>query len=622
LFIGANGLGKTTTTFLIIYGIVGDNESINRNYFKKRRHEPEVNDERSTVLIDFVIGGKSIFTERYLDINKIKKLVIDGTIYDEEEYDGLEEYYNKTLIKYTGIKKIEDIAFLLSNFLIREEEGNYLLWDSMAQSKLLRLLINVSGFEEEYSEIAQRVQYYDTLLRGNQDIRAQFVKRQTQKVNDKEQILLKKQGFQSRKDVGKQITTIESEINSLKFKRLHILDNSNYYTETLKSLDKEIEQISSELEVTGESILKLENEFYSDIYSDEKVLSAIHKLKTYNICIYCNNKPDHDISEQIIHSVEHDNICPVCNTKLINKKSVKKSPKSIINLLSRLKNEASELNSKLIDCQSKKESILQELNSSFNELKEYDKDINFKSLQHYELKKQLADLNSNPEERITEFDSEIMALQKQIEQYDIIINESRASYDDEREKLVQKNNQYNNTLKSFVTKLNQIFTGYASTYFNESCKLVADEQQVKKSKVPLTTYIPEFENKKRMTKEDCSTSERMFLEYIFRLSLVELYINFTRNSTFLILETSEGSFDISNTRQLGNSLTLFSRNDIPFIIIANFSRPDFILLLLSQYTDKKERVLNFLQFGRLSKQQEKSKGEFNRILGELELDRF
>lgn len=385
----------------------------------------------------------------------------------------------------------------------------------MAQSKLLRLLINVSGFEKEYFEIAQEVQLYDTKLRGNQDIKAQFVKRQIEKINDKEQILTKKKGYQSRKDIENLLNKIETECNKLKFRRQHTLDNSSYYNESVKSLDKEIEQLSSDLEVKSEAILKSEKEFYSDIYSDEKVLSAVHKLKTYNICIYCNKTPDHDISEQIINSVEIDNSCPVCSTKLIENKSERKSLKSIINLLSKLKKDAGELQGKLNNCLSNKQSIHSELNAAFIEIKEFDKAINANLLQQFDLKRQLAELDSNPEEKITEFDSDILSLQKEIDRYDGIITESRKKFETEKEKLVQKNNQYNKTLNSFVTKLNSIFMSYAKVYFNESCKLVADERLVKKSKVPLTTYIPEFENKKRMSRDDCSTSERIFLEYIF-----------------------------------------------------------------------------------------------------------
>lgn len=79
LFIGANGLGKTTTTFLIIYGIIGNNESVNNNYFKQRQYKTEHANEHATVVISFEIGLKSIIVERYLEINKIKNSQLMAT---------------------------------------------------------------------------------------------------------------------------------------------------------------------------------------------------------------------------------------------------------------------------------------------------------------------------------------------------------------------------------------------------------------------------------------------------------------------------------------------------------------------------------------------------------------
>ena len=67
------------------------------------------------------------------------------------------------------------------------------------------------------------------------------------------------------------------------------------------------------------------------------------------------------------------------------------------------------------------------------------------------------------------------------------------------------------------------------------------------------------------------------LEYLFRLSIIELYVKESNNSAFIMLETAEGAFDISNTAQLGLAFSKFgSENNIPFIVIVNFSKPDFV----------------------------------------------
>ena len=620
LFVGANGLWKTTTTYLIIYGIIGEYEDeININYFKQRRYEAEDDKNGASVIVDFNIGKNSISVERYLFQNKIKKITINRTSFDESTTEEIERYYNDKLMEMIGIKNIGDIVFLLKKFMIREEEGNYLLWDSLDQSKLIRLIINAAGFEEQYNKVATDVKNYDTELRGNQDIKAQFVKRQNELKIKKEEILLKKPEYKSQKELEFKINSIEEDINDLKLKRMRCSENINYYTANLNSCENQIEQISSNFESISENLIAIERKFYTTIYSDNKVLASIHKLKTYNICIYCNTQLNNNISEKIIQSVEISHHCPVCKSRLKEVKPTQKPTEELSNELNKLRDESDNYQLRLNDLRNEKETTLKNLTESYNELHEFDNKISQQSIIQFGLKQKLNDLNANPEELITEFDMEILALQKQINQYDNIIESSRKNFERGKNKLIKKNNELNETIDSFTSKLNNIFKKYATSYFNANCVLTTYEQPVKQSKVPLTTYIPEFENKRRLKARDCSTSERIFLEYLFRLSLVELYNKITKNNSILILETSEGAFDLSNTRQLSNAFISYSKNNLPFIIIVNFSKPKFIEDLLSHYNNPAERVLNFLDFGRLTKQQKENIKEFNRVLKDLKL---
>jgi predicted nucleic acid-binding Zn-ribbon protein len=619
LFIGANGLGKTTTTYLIIYGITGVYEDeIDTNYFKQRGNNQDINDNNPSVTIEFAIKDNSILIERYLYQNKIKRLVINEASYDES-VENLEIFYNDSLMEYIGISNLGDIVFLLKKFMIRAEEGNYLLWDSLDQSKLIRLIINSPGFEDEYSKIEKEVQKYDTLYRGNQDTKAQFVKRQNDLKIEKEKILNKKQDYQSRKVILEDNETIEEALNNLSLKRQRIFENINYYTDNLKTSDREIEQVSFEIESRNDKIISKEKIFYSSIYSDDKILSAIHKLKNYNICIYCNNKITPKISNQIVETVEISEHCPVCDSKLQKNNEIKSSSKDVSPELNTLKREIDNYQENLLKYKNNKELIIKELYDNYKMLNDLDSELNIKSIDVFTLKQKLADIDKNPGEAITEYDSGIIELQKQIDQYELIIKDNKNKFDREIKKLNRKNDELNETIKSFTSKLNDIFRKYSTSYFNENCSLVHIVQNVRHSKVPLTTFIPEFENKKRNKIGDCSTSERIFLEYLFRFSLIELYNKVTKSKSFFILETSEGAFDLSNTLQLAEALKSYSKNNFPFVVIANFSKTDFLKDLLSPYTNPKERALSFIEFGRLSVQQKKKIKEFNKVLTILKI---
>src|SRR5665213_2916237 len=108
LFIGANGLGKTTTTNLIIYGIVGFESDISADYFRNRgqfNENPE-NDKKgeATVTLEFYIGEHYFKIKRSIENDCIKSLEIDEEIYDEgDNIDNLDDIYEYKLIEYTGI---------------------------------------------------------------------------------------------------------------------------------------------------------------------------------------------------------------------------------------------------------------------------------------------------------------------------------------------------------------------------------------------------------------------------------------------------------------------------------------------------------------------------------------
>lgn len=621
LFIGANGLGKTTSTYLIIYGIVGESgESNFIQYFEQRKNSKEDFDDSGSVTVDFSVGKTFYSIERALDKDCIIKVTIDKTSYVKEEYDNLSEIYFKSLKESVGINEISDILFILKKFMIREEEGNYLLWDPMEQSKLIRLLINYTGFEDKYNRLAIEVQRYDTLHRGQKDERAQFVKRQKELVIKKEEILSENENYLSKTEIEESITSTNEEINSLKDKKQRIYEDITYLTNNRKSFDKEIEELSLQIDLISDKILLTEKKFYQNVYSDEKILSAIYKLKTYHICIYCNKNINEKISTNIIDNIENHNQCPVCKTSLNSDKFTATPPDEIVNEINDLQKEINKLQIHLSDKKEGRKKIENELKIFYDEYNLVERKIAPIFTNFYSLKQSLAKINLNSEELISEYDFDIKALQKQIEKYDDAIDDHKERYELALKKLDKVNKELNSTIEYFNIKLNNIYDKYASEYFNDNCRLeIHEKKNVKTSKVPISTYVPYYNDKLRVDKNDCSTSERLFLEYLFRFSLLELYKELTNNQSFLILETSEGAFDISNTIQLAEAINQFSKKQFPFILISNFSKPDFLNIILSPYEERNTRVLNFLIFSRLTKQQQNGMVEFNKIIEALKL---
>ncbi len=621
LFIGANSLGKTTTTNLIIYGIVGEYENeIKATYFKERiPFVEEKKEKKAIVKLDFTIGTHFLKLYRYIEFDKIKYLEIDKKIYQENKNKDINDVYKNALKKFTGINSIDDIVFVMNKFMIREEEGNYLLWDTADQSRLIRLLINYSGFHEEYLKIFEKVKEWDTKVRGNQDIRFQFLSRQKDLKELREKELSKIKDFSSKKEIESEIVKIDNQYNRLKKQKKQNLENIQYLMNNLKSKDSKIEELSAEYDNINEQIITLENEFFKKIYTDEKVLSAIHKLKYYGLCIFCNQKADDKNIKNIVKSVEFLHKCPLCDEHLTedNKNDIETNES-----IKSLENHQSEIDIyklQIKELEESRKNLFSELQEKTNNQKEIDNELNQKAFQTYDLKSKLSMLNKNPEEQITMYDAGINAIQDEIDKYNVTIQSAQTEFKKELELLNKKNIELNETIFSFESKLDEIFSKYANTFFMKNTNLVMKERKPKGYKIKLTTYVPKFEDKIRTFINYCSTSQRIFLEYLFRLSLIELYNEISNNSGFLILETSEGAFDMSNIIQLADLFLAFNKKGLPFIIIANFSKPDFLNRLLKDIQYPENIVLNYLDFGNLTEQQKKDLPKFNKILKDLKL---
>ncbi|WP_312334723.1 hypothetical protein [Sphingobacterium sp.] len=619
LFVGTNGLGKTTTTALIIYGMVGPDSEIPMDYFENRGGEP-ISNSRPMIKLIFNVGEHEFEIHRIITEDTITFLRIDDYIYLMEEFDNLEEVYEGLLKQYTGIESISDLTFLLQKFLIRQEEGNYLIWDDKGgdQSKLIRILINEAGFQAEYERLAKEVRDLDTKVRGKTDVKAQFKKKIDELLELRNQELVKRKDYDQR-------NLIENSLNKLKIeneKNIELrdknLENIQYLTDQIRDIDGKIEVISANYEQFTDEIRQLESKLFKHIYSDESVLTSIHKLKHYGICIYCNKHPKTGKVEEIIRKLEIKNECPVCESAL-DLIHPDLDNTDILTQLEKSQIKLKEANEEIKPLQLRKSILTKELNEIWVVQKKIEREVNLTAIQIYDQNIQLSKLNKNPEEQITEYDTQIQGLELQVAKYDREIEPEKEKWEIAKEKLNAKNEELNSVINSFEDKLNTIFVKYASKYFINDCCLTTIERRPKESKISVKSYVPKFEDKVRYEMKNCSTSQRIFMEYIFRLSLLELYKHESDNTPFIIMETTEGAFDISSTVQLASAFNEFNDINLPFILITNFSKPDFLIQLSYGIEKSKTRLLNYLDFGNLSPNQKKSMPEFKRVLRSLKL---
>lgn len=614
VFLGANGLGKTTTTYLIIYAISGLDQSlgIQMDYFKKKGSKIDELKDGPFVTVEYNIGDNYVSVTRYLNEKGIYSFTINNDTFSSKEIDNLDESYDGQILEEIGISDMEDLVFLLKKFIVREEEANYLLWDNEGydQSRLIRLLINQPGFEHQFKNQEEKVRKLDSKKRDNQNFRKQFVKRLEVLQGERDRDIENNKEEKSLREIVDEKKITQKKIDSLIIKKASTLDDYNYLNNILNKKNDELVRLSLELEQKSESTRSIENQIFGDIYSDEKVLLAIHKLKHYNICLFCNTHTNQERSKSICERVEHDHRCPVCDNNLLpeERERTDQGLDDQYETLNKDSKEIRRLNEQFRQLDNSISKEREELRKLWYKQKEQND-------QFHKLKTELNNLDlreinaqkSADERKETVYDQAISTLEKEIAKYDEVIDEADEELLKAKQKLEKIDSKQNKTIKGFQEKLNTLFKKYAHKYFTQDCELVLISRKSKMSQINVQSFVPSFNKTDRHYHRDCSTSERYFLEYIFRLSLMELYSTESGNHGFLMLETSEGAFDISTTANLAAFFIEYSKQKTPFTVITNFSKIDYLQNLVKGIQYNKERLLNYLEIGKLSKAQMESR---------------
>ncbi len=315
--------------------------------------------------------------------------------------------------------------------------------------------------------------------------------------------------------------------------------------------------------------------------------------------------------------IEDEEECPVCNSKVIRtgknrlgEKERQKLVKDVVEKrelivgkrreLSQKQKELDDLNEELKQLWTEKSRIEEELEDKFFEIE----DINLV----------ISMFKTGKKEELAIFDRDMLTLQNQIKNFQVGIDEDKVSYKKALDALEKKNRVFNQALEKRSNVLVKTFKKYVVGFFNE-CELVIKERRPKGSKIKLNVFIPKFDGCDRTFVSQVSKSEAIFLEYAFRMSLCDLYKQITGNEALLVIETSEGAFDIGNVRILAETISRFYSDDSYLLVISNLGRPDFLKALVEKTKeDISDRIVNYLKIGRLSEEQEKNRDKFDGIL--------
>lgn len=612
LFIGGNRQGKTTTMYIILYGLIGLHGR-SKDFFSSRVKQENLDkDARPTVKLNFQIGKTGLEIERDLFDPHIDYFSVNGKSYKRADYPNIEELYAQEIVRLAGISDLEDYNFLLEKLLIREEEGNYLLWNTDDQMRVLRLLFNYGKFDEEFIRLRENLRKKDSKVRGQQDIQAQFRKRQRAVEREKSESVSRLVKIDPT-ELQKRLSLLEKEVANLTTRHEKVLSNIGDIEGTVKGLTQAVDGLSSEIEELDSEIIRIENVLFQSIYTDPKIQLANHKLKNYQICIFCNRKIPEDKAQDIVSNIEERKRCPVCNSMLgpIGGGNIgEREQRSLIEVLSKNKDVAEEKKRELTAKQSELDALKKQLDELWIQESKIKEELRDKILETDDIRLQLSSLEMGTMEETSVYDRQIKFLQSQIDHYQKIIDEAKPEREEARRILEQRNREFSKRLEEIRDGLVRNFKDYTVGFLGE-CKLVAVQSKTYESMIYVNVFAPEFAGRTRYHKYQVSNSEATFLEYSFRMSLCQLFKQITGGESLLAIETSEGLFDIGSVPVLAEAISKYY--DVSYLlVISNLGRSDFLPTLVEKSKDDiPSRVLNYFDIGWLSAAQEKDKEKFD-----------
>ena len=172
----------------------------------------------------------------------------------------------------------------------------------------------------------------------------------------------------------------------------------------------------------------------------------------------------------------------------------------------------------------------------------------------------------------------------------------------EKEKAQKKSEQNQNECKTImknieenmneITKnISNIFADFAEAFMKLPCYLTFEKTINSKIKI----FIPVIDDKIRYDQEALSESQRFFVDYSFRMSILSY---FYECPSFYICETPDSSLDISYEENAADIFMKYLTNPNVLILTSNLNNSTFIKSVLNKA--KKKKVLNLLKYGKVS----------------------
>lgn len=595
LIIGGNGVGKTTFISIIKYALIGlykkdldvrvykgekrliRGKYTNCNTYFRNRTEERDDDKDGCVELWFYINETQFYVKRGLydvkieEANYIKggiKYEINGKIIKQEAYreDGkdkentLQYMYEKTVADEANLADFEDFIFFVNQILLFGESRENVLWSESVQERLFSSFLNDASLEKKRKEYSLEAKYYDSVSRHKQE----EIKAIVRVIN---QIDVKNEDNK----ISKNKIELLSQIESLEGKQNNIRNNSKTCEKKIAALYKEASGLSYQINNKEKEKARLESKAKQAFWPGVNPKYAVYKRQFVgnHICPICNNNLENQTIE------DKSDQCFFCHNKIVYDTSITPLLETI--------------NVELTELTEERKRIERQISNYENELRHYDSELRKNKMKLFDKNNELRAWESNKDEK--ENESSYMAMMNRIDELTIEKENAQKTSEQNQSKCKKIMKNIEENMNEITKSISNIFSDFAEDFMKLPCYLTFERTVNSKIKI----FIPVIDSKIRYDQEALSESQRFFVDYSFRMSILSY---FYECPSFYICETPDSSLDISYEENAADIFMKYLSNPNVLILTSNLNNSTFIKSVLNKAKNKK--VLNLLKYGKIS----------------------
>ena len=607
LIVGGNGVGKTTFINILKYALIGlykkqldvknykgekrlTRESYkNSDSFFKNRTKRLDSDKYGFVELHFMINKvlfivkRSLYEAKIIEANVIKNgfsTTIEGLPINQDSYkdyndaeknkNNLQFNYETLVAKEANLSDFDDFIFFVNQILFFGESRENVLWNEDAQERLMNAFFNNPKYEKQRKDFEFEAKYQDSLARHKQE-EIKAINRVIEQINgdncDNTDIKKSK--------ISDEIDSLKRRQDSIEKKQAEVEKETKSYYKKTADLSTTINQKEKEKEQYDSQRI---NRLWKDLNPKYEIFKKQYEIN--KICPFCNS----DLSSKNVNISSDE--CFFCHTKISDISDGNEKITDLKHEISNLISERTKYEKLIIENEKK----LRKLDSEYRNLK----------IQLFDKNNILRSLESNENENDND-DFSYQIMMNRINQ----LNKEKEEHQGKSEELLKNASEITKRIEDSLQKntrnISNVFADFAGAFMKLPCCLTLESVKDKKVKDRvIKLFFPVIDNVARYDEEELSESQRFFVDYSFRMSILSFFYT---TGSFYICETPDSSLDISYEENAADIFIKYISFPNVLIMTTNLNNTSFIKTILGKTQNKK--ILNLFKIGKVSEVQKR-----------------